>query len=253
MKKKKQVYRERLRRLDHWDTYLLKEARLADGSINLELAGVVADEGDAPLFERLLGSDTETASGDFLVVCGVLGLGTLATQGQKDAVHRLRMYASDERITVRDAVPAALQRWGEYDMSALSHEMVRWAEGNLYEQRAAIAALCERRLLGKVSDVDKTLAVLDRVTEGLHRGEHRGDGDFRALRSSLAWCWSVAVAANPAAGKRVMARWLTCNDPDVLWVMKENLKQQSLQKMDADWVEAARLVLRTLRDQPVRR
>ena len=256
MKKKNHVYRERLRRLDEWDAFLREESRLPDGSVNLELASAVADEGDAPRFEHLLTADADAIDGspeEFLVICGILGLGTMVTQGRQDALQRLRLYATDERAPVRNAVPAALQRWGEHDMGALSHEMVRWAEGSRYEQRAAISALCERRLLGRSGDVDKTLAVLDRVTEALHKSEDRRDADFKALRVSLAQCWSVAVPANPTAGKRVMARWLTCNDPDVLWVMKESLKQRSMQEMDADWVEAARLVLRTLRDQPVRR
>ena len=136
-------------------------------------------------------------------------------------------------------------------MGALTQEMESWAKGNLWEQRAAVDALCERRLLGRANEVDNVLAVLDRVTETLHACERRSGSDFRALRRSLARCWSVAVAAHPTAGKKKMARWLTCNDPDVLWVMKENLKQRSMQDMDGDWVEAARLVLRTLRDQPV--
>ncbi len=257
MKKKKHAYRERLKELDHWDAFLVQESRRADGSVNMELAGAVADEGDAPLFERLLSFNRETAPEgspeEFLAFCGVLGLGSMLVDGRRDALPRLRLYAADERALIRDAVPASLHRWGEYDMSALSHEMVKWAEGTLWEQRAAIEALCERRLLGRAHEVDKVLAVLDRVTEALYAVEHRRGDDFKTLRKSLARCWSVAVAAHPAAGKKTMARWLTCNDPDVLWVMKENLKQRSLQEMDGDWVEAARLVLRTLRDQPVER
>ncbi|MCG8481019.1 MAG: hypothetical protein MI724_18140 [Spirochaetales bacterium] len=257
MKKKKHAYRERLKQLDHWDDLLLGESKRADGSINLELASAVADEGDASLFERLLSFDRKTAPEgspeEFLAFCGVLGLGTMLAEGRPDLLPRLRIYAADERALIRNAVSLSLQRWGEHDMSALSREMVKWAEGSPWEQRAAVDTLCDRRLLGRANEVDKALAVLDRVTEALHEREQRMGGDFKALRGSLARCWSVAVAAHPTAGKKLMARWLTCNDPDVLWVMKENLKQPSLQEMDGDWVEAARLVLRTLRDQPVGR
>jgi hypothetical protein len=53
----------------------------------------------------------------------------------------------------------------------------------------------------------------------------------------MGYCWSVAVAALPEAGKPMMEKWLDSEDRDVSWVMKENLKKNRLIKMDADWVK----------------
>jgi hypothetical protein len=57
------------------------------------------------------------------------------------------------------------------------------------------------------------------------------------LRKGLGYCWSVAVAASPEEGKRMMERWFSSDDKDVLWVMKENLRKKRLARMDAEWVE----------------
>ncbi len=58
---------------------------------------------------------------------------------------------------------------------------------------------------------------------------------LRLLRA-LAYCWSVAVAALPDAGKPLMEVWLASDDPDIRWIMRENLKKNRLVKMDAAWV-----------------
>ena len=44
----------------------------------------------------------------------------------------------------------ALQRLGDVDMAQLLAEMRDWAEGTPLEQRAAAAAICEPRLLGRL-------------------------------------------------------------------------------------------------------
>jgi hypothetical protein len=54
----------------------------------------------------------------------------------------------------------------------------------------------------------------------------------------LAYGWSVAVAAQPAAGKPRMEHWIASPDPDIRWIMKHNLKKKRLLKMDDAWVQA---------------
>jgi hypothetical protein len=46
----------------------------------------------------------------------------------------------------------------------------------------------------------------------------------------------VAVVALPDAGKPLMEKWLASPDPDIRWIMRENLKKNRLVKMDAAWV-----------------
>jgi hypothetical protein len=48
--------------------------------------------------------------------------------------------------------------------------------------------------------------------------------------------WPVFVskiAALPDAGKPLMERWLVSPDPDIGWIMRENLKKNRLVRMDA--------------------
>ena len=68
----------------------------------------------------------------------------------------------------------------------------------------------------------------------------RRDPAFRVLRQGLAYCWSVAVAAAPAIGMPVMERWLASGDPDVRWLMRENLKKARLRRGAPEWVTAWR-------------
>ena len=174
---------------------------------------------------------------EFLAFCGVLGLGKLLSQGQVEVLEALRLHASDPRWRIREAVAKALQYLGEVDMDALLHEMEAWSEGNMLEQRAAAAALCEPRLLREPGQVESVLQILDRITASLQDAEDRRADEFQALRKGLGYCWSVAVAAYPEAGKQAMERWFAIDDRDVLWIMKQNLRKKRLTRMDAEWVE----------------
>lgn len=238
---KVQQYREILRTLTDLDSFLLQESGLPGPRGNLELAQAVADEGGEPLFRHLLSFGPEQAPTnspyEFLAFCGAVGLGKLLAEGNLQVLQDLRRCASDPRWRMREGVAMALQRWGERDMDALLKEMERWSQGNPLEQRAAAAALCEPRLLSQEKHAKHLLHILDVITTSLLRAQYRKSDEFRALRQGLGYCWSVAVAALPEQGKRAMEKWLTSTDPDVRWIMKENLKKNRLLRMDPAWVQ----------------
>ena len=54
----------------------------------------------------------------------------------------------------------------------------------------------------------KFLAMLDAITESIYSMEDRRSDEFKALRKGMGYCWSVAVAAYPEQGKKLMERWL---------------------------------------------
>jgi hypothetical protein len=190
-----------------------------------------AEEGNERLFRKLEPSDDE-----FLAACGVVGLGRLVAEGRSRYLGVLRGRASDPRWRVREAVAMWLQRIGDVDMEELLRVAEEWGRGSPFEQRAAAGALCEPRLLSRKRDVTRVLRLLDRMTSGLARSLDRRDEGHRVLRKGLGYCWSVAVVAHPAAGKRAMERWIPSDDPDIRWVMKENLKKARLTRMDSEWV-----------------
>lgn len=235
-------YRRRLRELADWDDFLLAESGLPGPRGNLELSAAVAEEGDEELFRRYRESHGPEVAPtndprEFLAFCGVRGLGKSLGEGKTDALETLRPFASDPRWRIREAVVFALQRLGGRDMDALIREMESWGRGNLLEKRAAAAALCDPGLLGEESHARQTLRLLDAITASMLDVEDRKSDEFKAFRKGMGYCWSVAVAAMPDEGKKLMEKWLDCDDRDVLWVMKQNLKKNRLERMDPGWVK----------------
>ena len=76
------------------------------------------------------------------------------------------------------------------------------------------------------------------ITASIPQISERKTDAFKTLRQGLGYCWSVAVAALPETGEPLMEHWLVSPDPDIRWIMRENLKKDRLQRMDAGWVKA---------------
>lgn len=238
---KAEEYRTKLHELSDWDSYLLEKSGLPGPRGNIELAQVVADEGDRNIFLRYLKYSVDEAPVnspyEFLAFCAVVGLGRLLAEGEIDLLITLRRCASDPRWRIREAVAMALQRLGDVNMEQLIAVMGEWSRGNPLEQRAAAAALCEPRLLGQAQNASAVLGILDRITASIEQLKDRRNEDFLALRKGLGYCWSVAVVALPLKGKALMEKWFYSSDKEIRWIMKENLKKTRLTRLDADWVK----------------
>jgi hypothetical protein len=234
---KTEEYRQTLHSLKDWDSFLMENSGLPGPRGNLELAHAVAQEGSQKQFEHFLTYHAEENTPEvFVFFCGVMGLGRLAA-GQPVLLNRLREYASDPRWRIREAVATGLQLTGDQDMDLLLTEMKKWIKGNWYEKRAAAAALAEPRLLKQSKHSKRVLAILDRITASMEKDDSSRDASFKVLRQAMGYCWSVAVAAFPEAGKTLMENWLTSEDKDIQWMMKENLKKNRLVKIDEAWVK----------------
>lgn len=237
---KVETYRSILAGLSNWDDYLRRESGLPGPRGNLELAAAVAAEGNVTLFNRWAALDARQApvgsQDEFLAFCGVLGWGRMLAEGRAGYLPRLRRAASDSRWRIREAVAMALQTYGAADMQALLRDVEGWARGNPYERRAVVAGLCEPRLLRNPTHIRRVLRILDRVTSSVLEESDRASDGFRALRKGLGYCWSVAVTALPQAGQPAMEKWFVCEDRDIQWMMRENLKKARLVRVDPAWV-----------------
>jgi hypothetical protein len=237
-------YRRKLKELDDWMPFLMKNSGLPGPRGNLELAQAAAELASAAQVETFLSIPAERALENsaqvFVVVCGVTALGKMAARGEHDVLRRLRGFASDVRWRVREAVAIALQYVGDADMQRLLKEMDAWSGGNWYEKRAAGAALAEPRLLKDPASARAALRLFDKITQDIESPEGPRDESFKVLRQSMGYCWSVAVAALPNEGKALMEKWLASKNPDVQWIMKENMKKSRLSRMDARWVDGWR-------------
>jgi hypothetical protein len=238
---KVELYRLQLRKLTNWEPFLLKESNLPGPRGNIELAQAVAEEGNEVLFEHFLSFNPHEAPAnspeEFLAFCGVLGQGKLLAKGQREIFEKLRHIAADPRWRTREAVAMALQRFGDTNMDALLDEMEKWSRGDVWVQRATIAAVCEPRLLTQPIHAERVLNILDCITGLLEENKKGNKEGFRVLRKSLGYCWSVAVVALPEKGKQIMEHWLTVNNSDVRWIMRENLRKNRLARIDAKWVK----------------
>jgi hypothetical protein len=233
-------YRQELRALQEWEPYLLENSGLPGPRGNLELAQAAAEEGHPAQFAAWRSLTPEQAPvnspQEFLVFCGVLGLGWQLAAGDTQALAELRSFANDPRWRTREAVAQAVQQAALTQPELVLAEMHAWAVGTPLEQRAAAAALCEPALIGSVLPAGEIFDVLDTIMEHLPPTNERRTQTFRTLRQGLGYCWSVAVAGDPEMGKARMERWLVHPDIDIQWMMRNNLKKNRLERMDPDWV-----------------
>jgi hypothetical protein len=118
--------------------------------------------------------------------------------------------------------------------------MERWSEGSPLEGRAAMAALCEPRLLHGQRAVARTLAILDRLTRSVGDAADATAADVRVLRQALGYGWSVAIAADVTLGLPAFEPWIADPDPDVRWIVRENLAKARLARAAPEWVVQAR-------------
>lgn len=228
---------------DEWLAYLSRNSNLPGPRGNLELAVASAKAASAGLIWELASSDDE-----YLALCGAIGLGRLAAEGETRATAELHELAGDARWRVREGVAMGLQRLGDSDPTQLVATCRAWLDGGTWlVQRAVIAGLCEPRLLEEPLTGD-ALDILDEVTRNLMtaEAEERADDRFKTLRKALGYCWSVAVAAAPAAGFGRFERWVSVDDRDVLWVVRSNMGKARMRSADPDrwerlraWLESA--------------
>lgn len=143
---------------------------------------------------------------------------------------REELTARDERWRVREGVVIGLQSLGTTALPALATIVEKWIEDpDPLVQRAAIAAICEPRLLRTREAAALAIAACARATRSLEGtpSAQRRRADIRTLRQTLGYCWSVAVSADPAPGLTAF-RQLEASDPDVAWVVNENRRKKRL-------------------------
>jgi hypothetical protein len=237
---KMEEYRQAIKSQKDLRAYLLANSNLPGPRGNLELAYAAALECPANLLIEWTALNAQNAPVntplEFLTFCGVLGQGRLFNEDDAQAMERIIKAASDSRWRTREAAAAALQLIGKANSQKLVAILPRLAAGNPYEQRCAMAGICEPVLLKEPEIIRFALDLLDQITVSFAQYPDRKDDSFIALKKGLAYGWSVAAAADLEMGKPYLEKWLQSADKDVRWVMRENLKKNRLIRLDEDWV-----------------
>ncbi len=208
--------------------YLTSHSSLPGPRANLELADAFAVVADRKTILRLAASADE-----YLRLCGTQAIGTLIT-GDPTLTEQLRQKSQDSSWRVREATARALQLVGDLDRPRLRTIVAGWIKDNNPDvRRAAVAAICEPRLL---TDHTTMVAALNACTEASTSiarlpTARRTDKAVRHLRQALGYCWSVAVAADPALGLPAFNRLRTSDDADIQWIVASNLKNDRLARL----------------------
>ncbi|WP_336631360.1 MULTISPECIES: HEAT repeat domain-containing protein [unclassified Microbacterium] len=206
-----------------WPGFLEAHSGLPGPRANLPLAHDAALAADETAIAVLLQHD-----GEFPAMCAAAALGRRAADPADEA--RARALAADPRWRVREGVALGLQLLGDVDIDALVRLVTSWsAAPDPLVVRAAIAAICEPRLLRSEVGATAALAACRTATERLTvvPAAHRRDDDVRTLRQALGYCWSVAVAGDPTSGLETFLA-LDASDPDVAWVIAQNRRKKRL-------------------------
>jgi HEAT repeat len=226
------------------EAYLRTHSGLPGRRGNLELIDVASATTDRTDLERWASLPPEVAPENscdvFLVCVGTVGLGRIVAAGDRTPLPTLRRLAGDPRWRVREAVAMALQAWGDACVEALLDEMEAWVDGSPLEGRAAMAALCEPRLLHEPATVRRTIECLERLTRSVREAPDGAAADIRVLRQALGYGWSVAIAADVGLGLPAFEPWLVDPDPNVRWIVRSNLAKNRLANVAPGWVQAAR-------------
>lgn len=220
--------RDELRALapSEWPGYLAAHSGLPGPRANLELADAFAEVASGELIRHFADSSDE-----FERFCGTEAIGRLLLEGD-DLEPLLRERACDESWRVREAAARALQLVGDKDPARLRAIVADWMHAREpYIQRAALAAICEPRLLRDPATQTAALEACAVVTRAIVAAGDRKDDALRNLRQALGYCWSVAVAGDPVRGLPAFAELERDENPDVRWIVASNRKKQRLQRL----------------------
>ncbi len=172
---------------------------------------------------------------EYLSFCGALAMGVLypglARPGRRQALAAVKQAARDPRWRTREAAAMALQAIGEDNPAALQDLVERWMpETDWLQKRAIAAGLAHPPLLADSAFALFSLSMADRLMERVAAAgrAERTREDFRVLRQGLGYALSVYAAALPEAGFPLLAKWASSPDPDVRWIIRENLRKKRL-------------------------
>jgi hypothetical protein len=222
------VSRDELRILapGEWGAYLAERSGLPGPRANLELADVFAEIASRDVILAFAESSDE-----YERICGTEALGRLLLEGE-DVEPLMRERASDDSWRVREGAARALQIVGDADPARLRVIVGTWMTARApYVQRAALAAICEPRLLRTSDAQAAAFAACELATGAVETSKDRTDAAVRNLRQALGYCWSVAIAADPVRGLPAFETLRASTDPDVQWIVASNLTKKRLQRL----------------------
>ncbi len=229
--------------------YLRTQSRLPGARANIELAedfshflALIASTNPQEtrnLLNSLLQSEQKVVSntpGEFILFCAILAYGSCAADippWRSDVFALLAHYACSMAWRVREATALSFQKLLVADSAETLPALMNLIDqGDCLQIRACIAAISEPSLLNNNEIINAALIMQRIGIEYMHNlpvTERRRNG-VRVLRQTLGYTLSVVTAVRPDDGFALMYEIATWNDPDINWLLRENLKKRRLAK-----------------------
>jgi hypothetical protein len=233
---------------------LVRHSGLPGARLNLSLVGgfaaavgEVARRPDPPvaaleaLLDRWAAMATQQAPVDrpeVILPCAAVAaygeVGAVRADWWDDEVRKLGVAAADGRWRVREVVALALQRLLEADWDRTVGVLLGWAaDEDPLVVRAAAVAVADPPLLRTTDRWAAAARVQRRAVEWLRAcpAQVRRTPPVRVLRQALGFTVGVVVAAS--GDFALLEGMAASGDPDLRWVVRENLKRQRLRRWPA--------------------
>lgn len=234
--------------------YLREHSRLPGPRANLELADNVSHllaaalpgnaDGVHSLINYFANGDRKMIGGntpaEFVMFCGILSYGVCAAAHpawREETFALLHHYARSSYRYIREGVMMAYQQLLEADAQttlACLKELV--LDGNYVQQSVAVTTLAEPRFLYNSELLTAALELQRIALEHIRdapEADRKKEG-LRKLRRALGFTLSVITAAEPEQGFALMRSCVAWNDPDITWILRENLKKKRLARFAQD-------------------
>lgn len=179
---------------------------------------------------------------EFIPFCGAIAIGKLGSLSRNyyvEAICELRRLSRDPRWRMREAVRIGLQFLIHKHPGETLQMLQGWIPaGELLEMRAVAAAVSDPELLQDGQIAHSALQIHMELFEHVRLIKNRKTEAFRVLRKALGYTLSLVVVELPERGFELMDAMICAQDPDLLWIVKSNLKKNRLLKKFPGQVEA---------------
>ena len=238
--------------------YLVAGSSLPGPRENLELAGAfaetvrefaVADTDDHQalwnLCVELACVSPEDAPTDdpheFLPFCGVRGIGAIGSVSPEcveAALTHLAEASVDPRRRTREAVAMAVRDLLSRQGDLAVPELEDWVQGGSWlTMRAAVAGIAEPDLLAEPQIAQTAFRLHRKTLIRVYTAGERQSEAFLALREALGYTLSLVIAVLPRIGFEYLRQLATLDDPDIRWIVRENLEKSRLGRQYPETVQ----------------
>lgn len=185
---------------------------------------------------------------EFILLCGIIAYSTCAavkTEWRAELFELLAQLARSSHRRVRESVIQSYQHLLSADLSDTVIQLkALMLKGTYLQQCTAVITLAEPYLLYSSELLASALEFQRLALENIRCAsfEDRKREAFRQLRRALGFTISVITASAPDKGFALMRECAEWNDPDVTWILRENLKTKRLARFVQDTAMLSRLL-----------